>query len=375
VLVASCWGERRLRDPNAIDFWRGFALITIFINHIPGNAFERFTYSGHILSDAAELFVFLAGWSLALATQVKPNPDPPRQVILRVASRTLEVYRVQIVITVLAVAIIAAAAVFLDNPLLLEWHNAGPFFSDPVQNSIGLVLLTYQLGYFNILPLYVVLLAVAPVFILLARWSPWAALALSASIYTAALIFEANFLNWPGDGHWFFNPLAWQFLLVLGFVTSVWARTSIVFRHWATRLIPLGALIVALGWASVLWDIKPDPYRVPEPRLLFLLDKSFLSPARLLEFVGLVLAFHQAYPVIERVLGRLVRPIAQLGRNSLEVFAVGSVLSLLGQLVRATVQPNLALDTFLVGSGIVALVFTAWFSEWRSRSPKSPLPH
>jgi hypothetical protein len=364
-----------LRDPNAIDFWRGFALITIFINHVPGNAFERFTYSGHILSDAAELFVFLAGWSLALATQAKTTPDRPTQVILRVASRTLEVYRVQIVITVLAIAIIAAAAVYLDNPLLLEWHNAGPFFSDPVQTSIGLVLLTYQLGYFNILPLYVVLLAVAPVFILLARWMPWLALALSASIYAAALILEVNLPNWPGDGHWFFNPLAWQFLLVLGFVMSLWANSNASFRAWAGYLIPLGALGVALGWASVMWDLKPDPYSVPEPRLLFLLDKSFLSPARLLEFLALVLAFHRVYPLVERVLGRVVRPIAQLGRNSLEVFAVGSVLSLVGQLFRATVQPNFALDTFLIGSGILALVFTAWFSEWRSRSPKSPLPH
>jgi hypothetical protein len=124
-----------------------------------------------------------------------------------------------------------------------------------------------------------------------------------------------------------------------------------------------------------MWDLKPDPYSVPEPRLLFLLDKSFLSPARLLEFLALVLAFHRVYPLVERVLGRLVRPIAQLGRNSLEVFAVGSVLSLVAQLVRATVQPNVALDTFLIGSGILALVFTAWFSEWRSRSPKLPLRH
>jgi hypothetical protein len=252
-----------LRDPNAIDFWRGFALITIFINHVPGNAYERFTYSGYILSDAAELFVFLAGWSLALATQAKTTPDRPAQVILRVASRTLEVYRVQIVITVLAIAIIAAAAVYLDNPLLLEWHNAGPFFSDPVQTSIGLVLLTYQLGYFNILPLYVVLWPSLRSFILLARWMPWLALALSASIYAAALILEVNLPNWPGDGHWFFNPLAWQFLLVLGFVMSLWAHSNASFRAWAGYLIPLGAVGVALGWASVMWDLKPDPYSVP----------------------------------------------------------------------------------------------------------------
>jgi OpgC protein len=33
-----------MRAPNEIDFWRGFALVTIFINHIPGNYFERFTF-------------------------------------------------------------------------------------------------------------------------------------------------------------------------------------------------------------------------------------------------------------------------------------------------------------------------------------------
>jgi hypothetical protein len=367
----SLQGQRGLREPNAVDFWRGFALITIYINHIPGNYFERLTYSGYILSDAAELFVFLAGWSLALATEAKSVPDPPGRVIFRVASRTLEVYRVQIVITVLAIAMIAAAAVYLDNPILLEWHNAGPFFSDPVQNSIGLVLLTYQLGYFNILPLYVVLLAVGPAFMLLARLSPWLALALSAGVYGLALTFEINLPNWPGEGEWFFNPLAWQFLLVLGFVASVRARDSDAFRAWAKRLVPLGAMIVALGFASVWLNVRPDPYGVPEPRLLFLLDKSFLSPARLMEFLALVLAFHGAYPHLDRRLGKLVRPLAQLGRNSLEVFAVGSVLALLAQLVRATLQPNVALDTFLVGSGILALVFTAWFSEWRSRSPKS----
>ena len=77
------------------------------------------------------------------------------------------------VIAVLALAIIAGAALYLDNPLLLEWHNAALFYSDPVQASIGLVLLSYQLGYFNILPLYVAVLAMAPIFILLARVRRW----------------------------------------------------------------------------------------------------------------------------------------------------------------------------------------------------------
>ena len=58
-----------MREPNEIDFWRGFALATIFINHIPGIYFERFTFRNVSISDSAELFVFLAGWSLRLQVE------------------------------------------------------------------------------------------------------------------------------------------------------------------------------------------------------------------------------------------------------------------------------------------------------------------
>ena len=52
---------------DAIDFWRGFALLTIFIDHVPDNAFQQVTIRNFGLSDAAELFVFLSGASVALA--------------------------------------------------------------------------------------------------------------------------------------------------------------------------------------------------------------------------------------------------------------------------------------------------------------------
>jgi hypothetical protein len=124
-----------MREPNAIDFWRGLALITIFVNHMPGNLFEPFMYSRYTVSDATELFVFLAGWSLALATKRGGVADPPGAVIMRVATRTVEVYRAQLVITAIAFAMIAAAALYFDNPLLLEWHGAGAFFGAPIRAS------------------------------------------------------------------------------------------------------------------------------------------------------------------------------------------------------------------------------------------------
>ena len=61
---------------DGIDFWRGLALLTIFIDHVPENIFQHVTQQNFGFSDAAELFVFLSGVSVALAygiynTQVK----------------------------------------------------------------------------------------------------------------------------------------------------------------------------------------------------------------------------------------------------------------------------------------------------------------
>ncbi len=363
-----------MREPNAIDFWRGLALVTIFVNHVPGNAFERFTYSRYSVSDAAELFVFLAGWALALATGGRTAPDSASQVVMRLLTRTLEVYRAQLVITAIALAMIAGTALWLDNPLFLEWHGAAPFFSNPAPTIVGWVGLTYQLGYFNILPLYVVLLLLAPVFVLMARRSRIAALAASFSLYALCLVFEINLPSWPVEGAWFFNPLCWQFLLVLGFLAGVWSRESAAFRRWMLRLKPIGIAGALAGVIVAVFDLKPDPLSVPEPRLLFILDKSYLSPGRLLHFLAVVLAFQGFYEVLAPRLSWIARQLSALGRNSLAVFSVGSLASLAGQLARFLGEGRFIVDAAILCIGLTCLVFTAWFVEWRSRTPRPSLP-
>lgn len=360
-----------MREPNAIDFWRGLALVTIFVNHIPGNTFERYTYSQYGISDAAELFVFLAGWSIGIATRGRDGqPEPRLKSVLRLLSRTIEVYRAQITTMAIALAMIAGTALLLDNPLLLEWHNAGGFFADPIQTMVGFVLLTHQLGFFNILPLYVVLLGVAPVFILLARVSRVAALGLSFTLYAASLVFELNLPSWPGEGDWFFDPFCWQLLLVLGFVGHDWNRQSTRLRRWSRRLMPLGVVIVIVGIVLSVLELRPDPLLVPEPRLLFTFDKTYLSPARLIHFLGVLLAFQGVYGVIAPRIGPAVAYLTGLGRNSLAVFSIGSLLSLAAQLVRFWTGGGVLIDVSVVGSGLFALGFTAWFVEWRSRKPR-----
>jgi len=367
------------REANAIDFWRGVALITIFINHVPGMYYARFTHANYSLSDSADLFVFLAGWSLRLIVG-SPNrpPQTVRYLVLRLGGRAVELYAAQIMITAIAIAMLAASATILDNPLLLEWHNAAAVFYDPILTHIGLAALTHHLGYFDILPLYVVLMAVAPIFAIVDRYAPNWLLPLSIALYLVALIVPIPVPTWPVEGQWFFNPLAWQLVFVLGFVMARensaggFVRRHIVPIRWLS--LPIVAVSAYFVW-NRMW---PDPTLMPRPVLLFIADKTYVTPMRLVQFLALIALFSASYPFIKRWVPRFVDFNSMLGRNSLIVFCVGSILSLAGQITRFVYRGDIVVDTVVVILGIAIMALSAWLPEWReqvrSRSSARPLP-
>ena len=355
------------RPINAVDFWRGFALVTIFINHIPGIFYERLTYKNLSLSDSAELFVFLAGWSLRHVVGKPEDPTPTHQLIFRLGGRALTLYAAHMMIVMLAIAMLAASARLFENSLLLEWNNAEAVFNDPVDTHIGLALLSHQLGYFDILPLYVVLMLFAPLIAVVHRQTPHLLVPISLAIYFSALVFNIGVPTWPTEGQWFFNPLCWQVVFVLGFAMSRergpggWVRTHI------SRLRPIALPITVAGALVVWFHWWPDPTRVPEPKLLFIAGKTFVTPIRLIQFLALIAVFSALYPFIARAVPRLVEYLSMWGRNSLQVFCAGSVLSLTGQILRFYYRGGFFVDTALVLTGILLLGATAWLSEWRDR--------
>lgn len=375
------------REPNAIDFWRGFALITIFIDHIPGIVYSRYTLANFSISDAADLFVFLAGWSLRLMAEGSGRKKPIRDVMLRLFGRALELYAAQVLITMLAIALLAISAIELRNPLLLQWHNAAAVFDDPVPAHIGLAVLTHQLGYFDILPLYVVLMLMAPFFALIDRLASALLLPLSLCLYLIVLTFRITLPTWPVSGTWFFNPLAWQLVFVLGFLlakpdTGIGGLTR---RH----IVPLRIVAVSIVIAGALvriFDLWPDPTRVPSPKLFFIADKAFDTPMRLVQFLSLVAVFSIAYPYISNLkklpllrapVSGLIALLAMLGRNSLYVFCIGSLLSLSAQVARFVYRGTVGTDTAVVVLGIIIMAGTAWIAESRERArplASSPSP-
>ncbi len=186
--------------------------------------------------------------------------------VYRLWGRAFSLYVAQTFITEIAIFILAAASVWLDAPFLLDWHNVGAVFREPVEAHIGLVLLTHQLGYFNILPLYVVLMAGAPIIALIYRAMPALLLPLSLGLYVLTLSLGLNLHSWPVEGTWFFSPTAWQLIYVLGFLLAgkttdlgAFARRHLRALRW------LSAPIVALGVVIASTRFFPEliPCRTP----------------------------------------------------------------------------------------------------------------
>ena len=360
-----------MRGPNEIDFWRGFALLTIFIDHVPGLFYENYTMRHFGVSDAAELFVFLAGWSMRLLMDNRKKRMSLPSAIMRLETRALTIFFAQLIITQMALALTAAGSIILDNPAFLEWNNAAAAFEAPLETQVGIVLLSHQMGFFDILPLYVVIIAGAPLCVISDRIWKWLPLALSVALYAVVLWTGINLPTWPVEGRWYFNPFAWQLVFVTGYMLADAKGPATALRRHKSSLRWLGLAGVAAGVALGLADYAPDPLLVPEPKLFFMFDKTFATPARIFHLLALVAVFNGLFDHIQRWVNPLARFLSMLGRNSLYVFCMGSLFALASQFGRFVLGGSIAVDSLVLLMGIIIMGITAWVVEWRVRSRAS----
>jgi hypothetical protein len=340
---------------DAIDFWRGFALLTIFIDHVPDNTFQHITIRNFGLSDAAELFVFLSGTSVALAYGTRFFKGDTWGAVRAVFRRAFTLYWVQVLTSLLIIGLLAAAAGWWDNDDLLEDPDRDLVVSSPLQGIPAILVMAHQLGNVNILPMYIALLLMTPALLLLARRSDWLMLAGSVALYAVARVFDLNMPTWPLEGGWYFNPLAWQLLFAIGVFVGRRVKTGGV--GYDRRLFAL-CLAIVVGGAFAVTDgfhFLPGLWN----GLYEVLDhsKTDLGVARLVHFLAL------AYVISHSGLTQLLRatpvfsPLALMGRYSLPVFATGCVLTVVGEVMVETRPEDyaypLTLGAFIVAGGIV----------------------
>jgi len=354
-----------------LDFFRGLALIFIFIDHVPGNSLSHLTMQSFGLSDAAEAFVLIAGFAAMMAYAGHFERDGMLAGARRIGRRVRELYAAQILLVAVCAGLLALAARWFENPLYFEHVNLTPFSFDPWGAIWRSLLLYYQLGYINILPLYIVLLAAFPALWWLLQRQPIAALALSVALWLGACFLNLNLPSWPEVYGWYFNPFAWQLVFVLGYMLADARGPMAALRRHKRALRWLGLTGVAVGVVIGVTDYAPDPLAVPEPKLFFMFDKTFATPARILHLLALVALFNGLYNHIEALISPLARFFSMLGRNSLHVFCVGSLVALASQFGRFVMGGSILVDSLVLLVGIICMGITAWVVEWRMRSRAS----
>ncbi|QGM97985.1 OpgC family protein [Methylocystis parvus] len=337
---------------DSIDFWRGVALVAILINHIPGNVLGAVTPRNFGFSDSAELFVFLSGVSVYLAYG-EPRMRRNSAAAAAMARRTVKLYGAHLILTAMGLALFWTANQFTPNDLLgAEYGRATPFL-DPVRGVLGILALSHQVAYFNILPLYIVLMAAAPLLLALALRGRLEMLAVSAAVYGGARIAGVNLPSWPEPGGWYFNPFAWQFMFALGiFCGGALRGEGVPFNLGALRFSQ--AFTIASGLVvSNVFGLAPG--LLDEAGRYLDWDKSQLGVARIVDFVAL------AYTVYFSNLNWSVREtavfdfFALLGRNPLPVFCAGSLISALGQILSSSDLASPLLDIVYVGAALLLL--------------------
>jgi hypothetical protein len=251
---------------------------------------------------------------------------------------------------------------------LLGKNNLAPLFAHPLETMIGLPLLTHQLGYLNILPLYMSLLLVTPAVILVGQRWPVPTLLGSIALWFAAGLFRLNLPNYPTQGGWFFNPLSWQLLFVIGLLSGMAMKQGKRFVPRSPALFGICAAFVlfVLAWVKIkpIGDAGLQTLgffsKLGLPFFITWFDKTFLALPRLLHALALFYVLASLIGVGRIAASRWVAPLRLMGRQGLAVFATGTVLSLFLQSVKAGIAADFWLDTLLLGSGLAVLIGLAY---------------
>ncbi len=395
ALGASASG--RVRDLR-LDFFRGIAMFIILIAHTPGNFLTSWIPARWGFSDATEIFVFCSGMASAIAFGMTFDRAGWLLGTARVAFRVWQVYwaHVGLFFATLAMTVYLTD---LDITGRNYWGQLNLWMifveSDKWDNPdilLSFMTLRYVPNYFDILPMYMVVLCLMPVIMWLSRYSLWFVAGFVGIVWLMAqdafmqsINMGAYHLEFPAepwtDRQWFFNPFGWQLVFFTGFAFM---------RGWLPKP-PVTTGLILIAAAIVLINIPLSNIGVREFGLEWarewrteykaLINKSDFGVLRYVHFLALAyLAWvaagdkgarllAQGSGALARIWQRTLAIILKVGQQSLAVFVVsmftarvmGFAMDVMGRDVATTLLVNFA--------GAAVLVATAYGAGWFKTQP------
>ncbi|HEX3884267.1 MAG TPA: OpgC domain-containing protein [Stellaceae bacterium] len=367
----------RTRDLR-LDFFRGVALVFIFVDHIPENILSYFTLQAVGFYDAAEVFIFISGFTAALVYGQRLVAKGALYATAQIWRRAWQLYVAHVFLFVIFIGEVSYTVMTFNNPMYNEEMRVADFLVHPHIAVIKALLLEFQPTFLDILPLYILMMLIFPAILVSIRRRPLLVVAASFLLYLAVQILGLSVPAYPEGATWYFNPMAWQFLFIAGAVLGQGAARGVALPVLSRALMPvaivvlLAAMVVRLSWTIAgVWDGFPTLLL----KELWPVDKTDLSPIRLVPFLAtVVLVAAWVKPDAAFLQTRAARPLVRAGAQSLEVFCLGIVLSALGHFILAEYASGLAMQVAVNVVGIGAMLLTARMLDWYKAMDRAPAP-
>jgi hypothetical protein len=356
-----------------LDLFRGLANWQVFINHIPNNILNWITTENYGFSDAADLFVFISGFT---ASFVYARIMLERGTVVgstRILKRTWQIYVAQVFLFCVYAAGIGYMALEYHDPNLDNIYNVHVFFEHPVHMLGAVLTLRYKPLNMDVLPLYIALMLVFPPVLWGLIRKPNLVVIASILLYLIARHFDWNVPSYP-SGDWYFNPFCWQLLFVLGAWFALGGAVESLPLIRSRSLLILGTAYLIFALIMTLAGSIPE-LRAALPDWLYSAfnpnDKTNLAPYRVFHLGIIVLLVTRFMPRDWPGLQwRIFRPAILCGQQSLQTFCSGIFLSFAAYFVLYETTSAIWMQILVNILGLTILTLMAWYRNWTARMDK-----
>ena len=227
-----------------LDAVRGYCLVVMTIDHLRIYGLHHLAYATFGFFDGAQGFIFISG----LVAGSYYSQLAERSGVAAMTRRALRRARVLYLTQIILLAIVLAGTAFLAPPhpalVPVEGNHLGFHIPQPLTTLLLAATLLVQPQYFEVLPLYVILMLLVPLMVRSwrARQIGWV-LGISGGLW---LLSQPGVLTFPTLPAWvdfgYFNFFAWQFLFVCGLTMGCLQRSQAMgawfdsTRTWAVVL-------------------------------------------------------------------------------------------------------------------------------------------
>jgi hypothetical protein len=354
-----------------INLLLGVANWFIFLDHIPNNAVNLLTLRNYGFSGANDVFVFVAGYAVALIYGAMMLERGFIVTTTRVFRRVGQLYTAYIVLFVVYIDAIGNVATRYAATSLFDEYNVTGIIDHPTRTLYHGLLLQAQPLHLDGLQLFIVLMALFPPVLWAMLRLPHLTLAGSVALYAAARYFDWGVPSFP-EGRWDLNPFCWQLLFLLGAWFAVRGRELVapLYRWPALRAAAISYLLLTLVIA--LPRHFPEINNIiPGVWPLSLDTKENLAPHRLLHFLALAFLFTWLVPRDWPGLSATaLRPVIKCGEEWLTAFCAGVFLSFAAHLLLITGPDSLMMQVAVSVAGLAAMTAVAYYVSWSKQQDR-----